>query len=257
MMEYTQNPDLAPKVVAIIQSRMGSKRLPGKSVKMLAGKPILQHVIERAAAITDVSQVVVATTVLPEDDEIERIAKESGADCYRGSESNVLERYYHAAKKHYADYVVRITGDNPFTDPEYGSMAVEIASASRADLSSIANIPLGTAVEIIRMKALEEAYKESSTNYHFEHVTPYIKEHPEFYTIQRHPIKIDNPFKKLRLTVDTSEDLEFASKIYDALYKPGEIFSIKDVIDFLKENEELLLINNAIVQREMTHSENE
>lgn len=256
-MEYTENPELAPNIVAIIQSRMGSKRLPGKSVKPLCGKPILEHVVNRAKVISGVKTVVVATTILPEDDEIEMISKNLGVECYRGSESNVLERYYHAAKKYYADYIIRITGDNPFTDTEYASMAIEIASASKSDLSSIANIPLGTAVEIIRMKALTEAYNESSTNYHFEHVTPYIKEHPEFFTIQRHPIKLENPFPNLRLTVDTPEDLEFAEKIYTALYSPDKIFTLQQILDFLTDNSNLLKINSSVEQRDMTHSENE
>lgn len=243
---------IIPSVTAIIQARMGSKRLPGKSMKKLCDKPILAHVIERAQAIEGVRKVVVATCEGDENKKIIELAKEMKVSYFVGSQTNVLERFYKASIKHGGDYIVRITADNPFIDIDYASMAVEIASESHADLSSVINLPLGTAVEVIKSEALEEAYNLSSTPYHFEHVTPYIKEHPEFFTIQRHPINLDMPFENLRLTVDTKEDLKLAEKIYNANYN-GEPFSIQTTINYLKENPELVKMNSHVKQRSMKH----
>jgi spore coat polysaccharide biosynthesis protein SpsF len=244
------------KATAIIQARMNSERLAGKSMLPLAGKPLIWHIIERAKAIENISYVVLATGISKINDPLELIAHETGISIFRGSENNVLERYKLASDIHCSDYIVRITGDNPFTDPIYASMSLEIASESGADLSSLMNIPLGTAVEIIKKTALDEAFSMSHEGYHFEHVTPYIKEHPELFNITRHPASFENPFEHLRLTVDTIEDYTLASKIYDSLYK-GKIFSLESVIAFLEKNPALVKINSEIKQRGMTHSSND
>ncbi|MGL4369057.1 MAG: cytidylyltransferase domain-containing protein [Spirochaetota bacterium] len=239
-------------VTAIIQARMQSKRLPGKSMKEIAGKPLLAHVIERSKAMAGVDAVVVATC--PGNEPIVELARSLGVQSFVGSESNVLERYYLAAQQAGGDYIVRITGDNPFTDVEYGSMAIEIAVETGADLSSVAGLPLGAGVEVIKREALDTAYKESSTAYQFEHVTPYIKEHDELFTVQRHPVRMKNIVKDFRLTVDTPEDYDLACRIYNELYK-GEPFSIREVIAFLAEHPELAALNKDVEQRPMTHSE--
>jgi spore coat polysaccharide biosynthesis protein SpsF len=241
---------------AIIQARMSSERLPAKSMLLLADKPLIWHIIERAKAIENISNVVLATGDSKINDPLESIALEAGISVFRGSENNVLERYKLASDKHDSDYVVRITGDNPFTDPTYASMALEIAVESGTDLSSLINIPIGTAVEIIKKTALDEAFAMSHEGYHFEHVTPFIKEHPELFKIERHPALFKNPFENLRLTVDTKEDYELASKIYESLYK-GEIFSLENIISFLQKNPAFVKINNGIKQRGITHSSNE
>lgn len=244
------------KATAIIQARMSSERLPGKSMMLLAGKPLIWHVIKRAQAIENISEVVLATGDSKINDSLEVLALESGISVFRGSENNVLERYKLASDRFVSDYIVRITGDNPFTDPVYASMALEIAAESESDLSSLVNIPIGTAVEIIKKSALDEAFSMADEGYHFEHVTPFIKEHPELFKIERHPASFENPFENLRLTVDTSEDFELASVIYDALYK-GENFSLEEVVNYLIKNPALVNINNGIKQRGMTHSAND
>ena len=117
-----------PTVTAIIQARMQSKRLPGKSMKEIAGKPLLAHVIDRAKAMEGVGAVVVATC--DGNQPIVELAASMGVQSFVGSEANVLDRYYLSALQAGGDYIVRITGDNPFTDVEYGSMAIEIATES-------------------------------------------------------------------------------------------------------------------------------
>jgi spore coat polysaccharide biosynthesis protein SpsF len=242
------------KVTAIIQARMQSTRLPGKSVLPLAGKPLLYHVIERAQAIQHITNVVVAIPHDEENDQLADIAQQCNANVFRGPLHNVLERYYLAYKQYDASYIVRITADNPFTDSYFASVAVEEAIRTRADLCAIKNLPLGTGVEVIAATALEAAYTHSTKPHHFEHVTPYIKENPDIFKLHYFDVAFANPFPKLRLTVDIQQDYTLASAIYDALYK-GSVFTLSDVIAFLEKNPQLVEINATIQQKPMTSHE--
>ncbi|HDP79801.1 MAG TPA: acylneuraminate cytidylyltransferase [Spirochaetes bacterium] len=245
---------IKPPVTAIIQARMQSKRLPRKSLMDLGGRPLLSHVIERARAIEGVDRVVVATCDGEENLGIIELAREMNTGVFVGSHDDVLERYCFAAREFGGDYIVRVTGDNPFTDPEYASMAVEIALEARTDLCVIPNLPLGAAVEVIKREALEEACRHGEKPYHREHVTPYIKEHPELFHIEKPAVSFKNPYPEMRLTVDTPEDYEFAQALYRELYR-GEIFSLSDVVEYLKKNPGLMDINKQVEQRTMRHSE--
>ena len=233
---------------------MTSKRLSGKCMKELAGKPLIDHVIERAKAIKGVSSVILAVPDSPESKPLIERSEALGIEFFAGSEENVLSRYYNAAVKSGGDYIIRITADNPLTDPEYASMALEIAIESEADLCSISNIPLGTGTEIIKFSALKEAFENAERPYHYEHVTPYIKEHPEIFSIERHSVEIDNFIEGLRLTVDTEEDYKMMNEIFSALYK-GKLFSLREVLNFLKDNPSIAQSNMNVQQRQMTHSE--
>ncbi len=245
---------LKPRVTAVIQARMQSKRLPGKAMLELAGSPLLAHVIDRAQRIEGVEAVVVATSIGEENAPIIELARSMSAEVFVGSIDNVLERYYLSALEFGGDYIVRVTGDNPFTDPEYASMAVEIALESTADLCSLSNLPLGTAVEIIKREALEEAYRQNSKAYHREHVTPYIKEHPELFRIERPTANLRNPYPDLRLTVDTEEDFRLAAKLFENLYH-GEVIPLADIIHYVKKHPEIISLNAGVSQRSMRHAE--
>ena len=179
-----------------------------------------------------------------------------GIDVFVGSRENVLERFYIAHEEFGGDYIVRVTGDNPFTDPQYASLALKNAVRENADLGSFSNLPLGTAVEIIKSDALKTAYEKSTEAYHFEHVTPYIKEHPEKFLISRHVADMENSIENLRLTVDTPEDYDLAKIIYENLYREGP-FGTGEVLDFLNSEPALVKINQNIEQRPMTHSSDE
>lgn len=240
-------------VTAIIQARMQSKRLPGKAMLNLAGKPILYHVIERTKAIEHVDKVVLATSIGEENEPLIALATSMGIETYAGSQDNVLERFYIASEKFGGEYIVRVTADNPFTDIDYASMIVDIALESKSDLSSPANLPLGAAVEVIKKDALNQAYEMSSEPFHFEHVTPFIKEHPELFSIERTPVKIKKSAAKIRLTVDTPEDYNLASILYDNLYK-GSPFPLSDVLNYASEHPEIIKINSKIKQRPAVHS---
>jgi spore coat polysaccharide biosynthesis protein SpsF len=240
-----------PLVIAVVQARMGSTRLQGKALADLAGRPLLYHVLERTAAIEGVDTAILATGAGSENDPLERLALDMGLQVFRGSERDVLERYYQASLKYPSDYIVRVTGDNPFTDVRFAGLTVRMAIETGADLCSFSNLPLGTAVEIISQKALHRCRREATEPWHFEHVTPYIKENPGIFSIVHRAAEYDNPLPLARLTVDTREDLELAGKICGALYR-GRPFGIGEILDYLEKNPGLLEINSSIEQKSMT-----
>jgi len=243
------------KASAIIQARISSTRLPSKVLLDLCGKPMISRVIEHAKAINGVDTVILATGKGKENLPLVKIALENGIESFAGSEDDVLERYYLASKNINCDYVIRITGDNPFTDHNSASLALEFAFAHDADHCTTAGIPTGTGVEIIKKSALAKAFKEGKEPHHREHVTPYIKEHPELFKIIRFVSPLINPYPDLRLTVDTAEDFKLIEKIYNGLYR-GKPIELAEIINFIIKNPELRLINSSVEQRPMTHHSN-
>ncbi len=240
------------KAAAIIQVRISSTRLPSKALLKLSGKPMIVHVIERAQSIKGVDTVILATGSGDKNIPLVELAAQCGIKSYTGSEDDVLERYYLASKELDCDYVIRITGDNPFTDHKSASKALEYAFKTDADHCTTAGIPLGTGVEIIKKQALAEAFKNGTEPHHREHVTPYIKENPEKFKIVRYQSELVNPFSDLRLTVDTAEDFKMIEILYNELYKDKPV-ELADVIKFIKKNPELRFINSSVEQRPMTH----
>ncbi len=245
---------IKPSVTAIIQARMQSKRLPGKTMLNLAGKPLLAHIIERTKKIEHVDKVVVATCDGDDNSQIIDLAESMGVESFVGSMENVLERFHLASQKFGGDFILRITADNPFIDVDYASMIVDIALDSGSDYYALSNLPLGAAIEVMKKETLEEAYKMSEKPYQQEHVTPFIKEHPELFSIERPKVDIKSKIDNIRLTVDTPEDYGFAKILYENLYK-GESFPLSDVLNYIEENPDILLINNGVKQRFATHSE--
>jgi spore coat polysaccharide biosynthesis protein SpsF len=240
------------KAAAVIQVRISSTRLPSKAMLELCGRSMTWHVIERVKLIKGVNTVILATGSGDENLPLIELAARCGIESFAGSEDDVLERYYLASKNIDCDYVIRITGDNPFTDHVSASMALEYAYANNADHCTTAGIPLGTGVEIIKKSALAKAFTEGKEPHHREHVTPYIKEHPELFKIVRYKSALTNPFTDLRLTVDTAEDFKFIEILYSGLYKTKPV-ELAEVINFIEKNPELRLINSSVEQRPMTH----
>jgi len=237
----------------MVQARMGSTRLAGKSMKLLAGKPLVYHVLERTRAIRGVAETVLVTGRGKENFPLIELAEKSGCSTYAGSEEDVLDRFFRAAEKFPCSHIVRVTGDNPFTDIGYAGRTVDTALESHGDITALTGLPLGTAVEIIRFEALARAHQRATKPHEREHVSPYIKERPHEFKIVHIPSGFQNPFPDLRLTVDTDEDFILAEKIYSALYH-GSQFDVKEVISFVAENRELTEINRHIEQRSMHHS---
>jgi len=230
---------------------MQSTRLPGKVLKPLAGHPLIAHVINRSREITPVHRVVLAVPDDAENQPLLSLAKDMDIETFAGPNQNVLERYYQAAEKFGGDYIVRITGDNPFTDPLYAGKTIKAAIENNAHRCTLDGLPLGTAVEVISFSALKRAFEESTMPYHFEHVSPYIKEHPEKFTIIHASSGFNAPFPSPRLTVDTPEDFALARVLYENLYH-GKTFSLQSVITFLQQNPGYLDINSQVTQRLMT-----
>ena len=240
------------KAIAIIQCRISSTRLKSKALLNLYGKPMICHVIERTKAIKGVEAVILATGEGKKNHPLLDMASQSDIESFVGSEDNVLERFFSASKDKNCKYIIRVTGDNPLTDFESASMALEYALETNADHSATIGIPLGTGVEVIKKSALQKAYESGHEPHHKEHVTPYIKEHPELFKIVKYQSQLINPYPNLRLTVDTSEDYKLMEIIYNELYR-GDLIKLKDVIDLINRKPEIQSINSNIEQRPMTH----
>lgn len=242
------------KIGIIVQARMGSTRLSGKVLKKVGDKTILNHVIQRLKQCKNADEIIVATTVLNRDDAIEKEAILSGARVFRGSESDVLERYYMAAKANALDAVIRVTSDCPLIDPQildemisyYTKHEFEIVTNVGNEISN-RTYPRGLDVEIFSFKSLEKAYYHADEDYHREHVTPYLYEETEKVYFFKNPVDYSN----YRWTVDTEEDFYLITKIYDALYKGEHNFYLKDIISLFERQPELNAINAHIEQKKI------
>jgi spore coat polysaccharide biosynthesis protein SpsF len=244
------------KALAIIQARISSTRLNSKALLPLSGQPMIWHVIERTKAIKGIGAVILATGAGEKNRPLIDIASQSGIELFIGSEDNVLERFFSASKDRSCGYIIRVTGDNPLTDFESASNALEYAFETDADHAATSGIPLGTGVEVIKKSALQKAYEFGNEPHHKEHVTPYIKEHPELFKIVKYPSALQNRYPNLRLTVDTLEDYKLMEIIYNELYH-GELIRLKEVIDLIDRKPEIQSVNSNVEQRAMTHSGNE
>lgn len=245
------------KTVAIIQARMGSTRLPGKVMKELCGKTILAHVINRVKLCPLIDEVVIATTTHSQDDVIIQEAEQYDIQWFRGSETNVLERYYQAAKRFEADVIVRVTSDCPLFDPDILTEMLDYFQTETSQGLSIdylsnslnRSYPRGLDAEIFTIAALEKSYLEAQLDYEKEHVTPYIYQHPELFSL--HNQSWDEDFSEYRWTLDTEEDWQFISKIYQELYRKEKTFNTDEILEFLDENPHLQLINGHIQQKKL------
>ncbi len=242
------------KIVAIIQARMGSTRLPGKVMKDLCGKTVLAHDIERVKQSKFIQEIVVATTTSEKDGSLVREALNNGVKVYRGSEEDVLSRYYEAAVESNADTVVRITSDCPLIDPFIIDRVVNCYIENDYDLVTNAGLdwtqrtyPRGLDVEVFSFNILKEAHEKAKKPYQREHVTPYIYENSEniFY------YKNDVDYSKYRWTLDTEEDFELIKAIYKALYKGKHDFYFYDLLELLEKQPQLSKINEHVNQKKI------
>lgn len=227
----------------IIQARMGSSRLPGKVLKTLAGKTILQHLVDRMKRSSLVDQLVVATTTNPEDDAIAFYCESNNINCYRGSEWDVLDRYYQAALPYSPDTIIRVTSDCPLNSFRVVDFVIEEFIKSSKDYFSNSNnepdyLEDGFDVEVFRFNALETAWKEAKLLSEREHVTPFIKYSGKFSC----GWKKFHPAYQHKLSVDTAQDFAAVEAIFQHL-KDTQDFSIPEVMDVLQQHPEILLLN--------------
>jgi spore coat polysaccharide biosynthesis protein SpsF len=240
------------RVVAILQARMGSSRLPGKVLASVAGQPMLALVVKRVLPAKCIDQLVVATTHLPQDDPIEALVNNLGIPCFRGAEEDCLDRYYQAARQFEADVVVRLTGDSPLVDSAFVDWVVkQYLSANPpyeyVDSTLSKTFPVGLSVEVFSFEVLAIAWSEDTNTWWREHVTPFIYRHPDRFRV----LHLVNPqnYAHMRWTVDTPEDLAFVRCIYD--HFGHDRFSWREVLAVLEQHPEWLEINRHIQQKEV------
>jgi len=229
------------KGLVINQARMTSSRLPGKVLKCVLDKPLLQYQIERLLRARCVSNIVIATTTNKEDDPIVSLCDSLGISTYRGDEHNVLGRYFETAKFYQAETVVRITSDCPLIDPAIVDETIEYYLKNSDECDYVSNglcrtYPIGMDVEVFSYKVLEDAFNKVSDVYDHEHVTSYIYSHPEIYKIANVAYKANVGY--IRLTLDTKEDYELIKNIITELYPGNMEFNLKDILDLLNQHPE-------------------
>jgi len=236
-------------VYVIIQARMGSSRLPGKILMDLAGKPSLYHVYHRSLAASKVDQVIIATSAASDDDQVEAFCRLNGIDCFRGSENDVLDRFYQTAVNAGAskgDVVVRITGDCPVIDPEIIDDVICGLEGGEFDYCSNSferTFPDGLDAEAMTFETLEYVWKKSNWQSEREHVTSYINRNRNEFRISH--LKFDEDLSELRWTVDYEDDYLLMKKLYEALYSEDSVFLMEDILNYLKEHPELEDINSS------------
>ena len=237
------------RIVAIIQARMGSSRLPGKILMLLSGKPVLLHVIERVRLAGVFDEVVVATTNRDIDDETAEFADTHGVTVIRGDEYDVLSRYGMAAKVTNADLIMRITADCPLIDPDILHDMVERYQAAGAALVTNARVrtfPRGLDAELFSKAALDIMLSEAQLPEEREHVTPFLYANPDRFDIIDHIASVDN--SDLRLTLDTKEDFDLLQRIFGSTQYPEQL-RLDDVLTLLSANSKWLTINAHIEQK--------
>lgn len=230
-------------IIAVLQARFSSSRLPGKILKALLDRPMISRQMERIKRARRIDELVLATSVSPSDDPVADLCAKEGIACFRGSLDDVLDRFYQAVKDRKPDHVVRLTGDCPLADPAVIDSVVDFASGGNFDYASNAfppTFPDGLDVEVIRFSALEEAWKKAALGSEREHVTPYFRTHPGF--------KVGNltngvDLSAMRWTVDDPADYEFVKAVYQRLYARNPAFSMNDVLTLLKSDPAIAAIN--------------
>lgn len=238
-------------VAAIIQARMGSTRLPGKVLKPIIGAPMLSHVVERTRRAVKVDQVIVATTIRGQDEPIVDLCAAEGWPYFRGSENDLLDRYYRAALHFGTDVIVRITADCPLIDPGIidKTVAAYLESLPRPDYVSTGlphrTYPRGLDTEVFSFAALERAWSEDADPAWREHVTPYIYRHPGLFRLGGVTNTFDH--SEMRWTVDTPEDIRFVRLVFE--HFGHNRFSWGDVLPVLAAYPEWLAINEHIQQK--------
>lgn len=239
-------------VLAIIQARMGSTRLPGKILKEVNGKPLLAYQIERVRQSKCIDEIVIATTVEQKDDQIVAFCKHYNVEYYRGSENDVLTRYYETAQKFGGDIIVRLTSDCPIIDPVVIDETIRYYIDHASDFDYVSNTiertyPRGLDTEVFSEGALEKAYNNATLERDREHVTAYMYSNPEKFRIG----SISNSLNLgcYRWTVDTVEDYELVKQILMSIYPLNRAFSWKDVLSLLAEHPEWNDINAMIEQK--------
>jgi spore coat polysaccharide biosynthesis protein SpsF len=240
------------KVIATIEARMTSSRLPGKVLMPAADKPMLEHLINRLRAVPSIDGVVLATTVNDADDRLELFAKSMNIACYRGSEDDVMNRVIEAAGSMKADVVVGITGDCPIIDPQIVEQCIRIFNANNVDYLSnghVRSYPDGMDTQVYWLEALKRSAMMTNTPLDHEHVTLHIRNNPKIFS----SINIISPpesyWPELGLTLDEYSDYELLKRIIEYFDSSNPLFGCRDVVQLLKKMPDWVAINQAVVRK--------
>lgn len=233
-------------MLAVLQARMSSTRLPGKVMEPILGQPMIGRQIERLRRARGVSTIMVATSTRSDDDVLAGYVHGLGVRVYRGDLSDVLDRFHGAlAAAERPEHFLRLTADCPLTDPSVIDLCIARHLTSRADYTHNTygwTYPKGLDVEVCRTEALDVAWWQASQPYDREHVTPFIYNRPERFRLER--VQRDPPLR-YRWTVDTPEDFAFAADVYAALYPRKPAFDTADILGWQKAHPERVLVNEA------------
>jgi spore coat polysaccharide biosynthesis protein SpsF len=238
-------------ILAILQARMSSTRLPGKVLKPILGRPMLWRQLERVLRVRSIDKLVVATSDRPEDRDVGDLCEAFDVDCFFGNLDDVLDRFYQAARRYYPEHVVRLTGDCPLSDPDLIEQIIQYHLEGDYDYTSNTiepTFPDGLCAEVMRYSVLKAAWREATLPSEREHVTPFIIKRPERFKLGN--FKGVPDLSHLRWTVDEPEDFELVTRIYEALYPQNPQFTTQDILAFLDKNPHLLEINSRFERNE-------
>ncbi len=233
------------RVFVVVSARMASSRCPGKALALLAGRPLLEVLLERMADARGVGGVVLATSTRAENDALARLAEQAGLRVFRGDEEDVLRRHVECARSIGADHVVRVTGDNPLTDVETLERLVARHVAERADYTYVPGdaLLMGILSEVVSRAALERSWEKGEARHRSELMTLYIKEHPDEFRVVAEALPEGLYRPEYRLTVDEADDVVLMQQIFGRLQRPGRRVTTREAIALLDREPELARIN--------------
>lgn len=240
------------RINAIVEVRMGSTRLPGKTMMPILGRPAIDFLLERLRISTKINDIIVATTINSEDDVIEEFCIQKDFICYRGSSADVLGRVYNAAKKYDTDIIVEVTGDCPLLDPWLIDECLEIFEKKGCDFLSNfieQSYPPGIDVQIFSFGALDEMNKEALDERYREHVSLYMLKNPSKFNSHNVFAPAEYFYPDWHLELDEQKDYELICKVYEKLYPTNRVFKTKDIIAALKANLHWLDINKDVKRK--------
>jgi spore coat polysaccharide biosynthesis protein SpsF len=237
------------KVVASIEARMTSTRLPGKVLKQCMDRPMMELMIERVRRSETVNEILIATTINRTDDPLEELAKKLNVGIHRGSENDVVERVVDAHRNAGSEIVVQLTGDCPLIDPEVIDNLVRFYRMNRFDYVSnavVRSYPIGLDTQVSSFQVLEKSLELAQSESDHEHLYATIYKRPEQFKLYHFVAPHELMWPELRLTLDTREDLIVICSVFEALYPANKAFRTIDIIQYLKKNPQLVEINKLI-----------
>lgn len=237
------------KVVIIVQARLGSTRLPGKILKPLNGYPVLQHVLERCAAVLGRDKVICAGVDKPGEEPVRELVESMGIDYFAGDELDVLSRYYLAARQRGAEWVVRVTSDCPLLDASVCRGLIEHTLGSGADFGITEGWPHGLDCEVMTFDVLERAWQHARSATDREHVTLWIKRNQTFRQVAYSPAEPIGNLHQYRWVVDYPEDLQLLEQLFSEMdIKPADPVGYLEIVHYLDKHQSLLLINKRRIE---------